>query len=150
MANENLKRGISLAVWGLGILGGLWGCVAYVGAMFVVGGNDSPQEVRALTFALATTFPACILALWQRVIAGAWLVFSGTYYIYGMLIQRAYMIEVRHFDNQLSVAKTVEASLFLAGPLLVLGTFGIATDLLRWPSVWKRQSSLYLEKQELK
>jgi hypothetical protein len=140
MTKENAKRAISLAVWGLGILGGLWGCLAYVGTMFVVGENDSAQEVRALTFALATPLPACILALWKRTIAGGWLMFAGVYYTYGMLVERNYMIEVRHFPDQLSVPKTVEASLTIAGPLLALGAFGIITGVLGWPSLWIRQS----------
>ena len=140
MLNEALKRRISLAVWGFGILCGLWGCLAYTGAMFVVGINDSPQEIRAMTFALATPLPACILALWKRVIAGVWLVFSGVYYVYGLLAQRTYMIEVRHFSNQLSVSKTVEASLIFTAPLIALGAFGIITEFLKWPSMWSRQS----------
>jgi hypothetical protein len=149
MTTENIKRTITLAVWGLGILGSLWGCLLYAGAMFVVGVNDSPQEVRALTFALATPLPACILALWQRLIAGVWLVFAGAYFIYGMQIQRTYMIEVRHFADQPSVLKTVQSSLPLAGLLFALGAFGIVTGLLRWPSIWRGRNRASLQEQNL-
>jgi len=139
MMKANVKRAISFGVFGLGILASLWGCLAYVGAMFVVGGNDSPQEVRAITFALATPLPACFLALWKRIVGGAWLIFAGFYYIYGTLVQRAYMIDVRHFNNQLTVSKTVMGSLFIAVPLIALGTFSVITG-LKWPSLWEEPS----------
>lgn len=137
--NAKAKRAISLAVFSLAVLGGSWGCLAYAGAMFVVGINDSPQEVRALTFALATPLPACVLAVWQRVIAGTWLIFAGFYYVYGMLVQRTYMIEVRHFSNQMTVPQTIVDSFFIFIPLFALGTFAIVTGLLKWPPLWKPQ-----------
>jgi hypothetical protein len=145
MANENVKRTISMAVWGLGILGSLLGCLAYVGMMFCAGASDSPQEVRAITFAAMTPLPACILALWKRMYAGVWLVFAGAYLIYGMLVQRAFMIKVSCCGNQSSVLQTLKFGLLMAAPLLALGTFGIVTDLLKWPSVFKRQSCFPIE-----
>jgi hypothetical protein len=99
--SDTTKRAISFAVFGLGILGGLWGCLAYARSMFVVDVNDSPREIWALTFALATPLPACVLALWQRVIAGFWLIFAGCYFLYGMVVQRAYMIQVGTFQINL-------------------------------------------------
>jgi len=54
LTQDGIKRSISFAVFGLGILGGLWGWLVYLGAMFVVGENDCSQEVWAITFALAT------------------------------------------------------------------------------------------------
>ena len=65
------------------------GCLAYARSAFVMGANDNLQEILALTFALATPRPACILALWQRVIAGSWL---SAFLPYGMVAERAYMI----------------------------------------------------------
>jgi hypothetical protein len=68
--SDQIKRSISFGVFGFGIFGGLWGCLAFARGAFI-GANDNLQEILALTFALATPLPACILALWQRVIAGA-------------------------------------------------------------------------------
>jgi hypothetical protein len=94
---QDVKRTVSAVVFGLGILGSLAGCAVYPGALFVVGANDCTQEVLAMTFALATPLPVCILALWHRVVAGTWLIFAGAFFTYGMLFQRSYMIHERHF-----------------------------------------------------
>lgn len=140
MTRDGTKRAISFAIFGLGILGGLWGCLAYAGAMFVVGTNDSPQEVWALTFAFATPLPACVLALWNRLVAGIWLIFAGCYFVYGMLVQRTYMIQVRHFPDQPTVIQTVLGSLRISLVLIAIGTFAVITDRIKWPELcrWPR------------
>jgi hypothetical protein len=116
-----MKRAVSAGVFGLGVLGGLWGCLAYARAMFVVGDNDSPQEVLALTLALATPLPACIAALWKRLMPGIWLIFAGCFFTYGMLAERAYMIDVRHFSDEPTVARTIKFSLPCSLVLAALG-----------------------------
>jgi hypothetical protein len=135
VTQDGIKRSISFAVFGLGILGGLWGWLAYLGAMFVVGENDCSQEVWAITFALATPLPACIVALWWRKFAGLWLIFAGCYFPYGMVVQRAYMIQVRHFPNQPTILRTVEQNLIFALPLIAVGLFAVITGLLKWPKL---------------
>ena len=104
---EALKRVISFAVFGLGILGGLWSCSRYAFGMFVAGENDSFPEFLALTLAFATPLPACVLALWRRMPAGIWLIAVGCYFPLGMLFQRLFMIYVRHFPDQDSVSQTL-------------------------------------------
>jgi hypothetical protein len=39
-----IKKAISAGVFGLGVLGGLWGCLAYPGAMFVVGETTAHRK----------------------------------------------------------------------------------------------------------
>jgi hypothetical protein len=133
--SDRMKRAASAGVFGLGILGGLWGCSRYARAMFTAGANDSAEEILALTFAFATPFPACAVALWKRLVPGMWLIFAGCFLIYGALSQRAYMINVRHFADQPTVAQTIGAivpySLFLA----TVGAFAVVTHLLKWPEV---------------
>lgn len=136
-----MKRVVSAGVFGLGVLAGLWGCIAYPGVMFVVGENDSPQEVWALTFALATPLPACMLALWKRLVPGVWLIFAGCFFSYGMLAQRVYMINVRHFSNQPTVAQTLKFSLLYSLILAILGAFVVITHLQRWPEVLSRSKN---------
>jgi hypothetical protein len=63
---DEVKRVISFAVFGLGILGGLCSCSRYAFAMFVAGENDSFPVFLAITLAFATPLPACVLALWKR------------------------------------------------------------------------------------
>lgn len=132
---EGLKRTISFAVFGLGMLAGLWGCVAYAGAMFVAGVNDSPPEILALTLAFATPLPACGLALWKRIPAGIWLIVSGCYLPVGMLLQREFMINVRHFPDQGTVRQTVLGGLPYSSVLIAFGAFGLVTGLLKWPKL---------------
>ena len=76
---EGVKRVISFAVFGLGMLGGLWSCSRYAHAMFVANDNDSPPGLLAITLAFATPLPACVVALWKRLAAGVWLIVSGCY-----------------------------------------------------------------------
>lgn len=91
-----------------------------------------------MTFALATPLPVCVLALWHRTFAGLWLIFAGVFFTYGMLVQRSYMIHERHFDNQLSVFRTLLGSLAVSAPLVALGCFAVVTGRAGWPSVWRK------------
>ena len=136
--SDAIKRWISTAIFLFGLLGGLCGCLMYVGMMFVAGSNDSPQEIRSLTFAFATPFFACLVALWKRWIAGCWLIFSFGYYVYAAFKQRSYMLEVRHFPNPPSVRQDVTGLLWFLGPLLLLGLFFVLTDLLKWPKLLEK------------
>ena len=135
VTQDGIKRSISFAVFGLGVLGGLWGILAHMGAMFVVGENDCTQEVWAITFALATPLPVCMVALWWRKFAGLWLIFAGCYFSYGMVVERAYMIQVRHFANQSTMMQTVEENLVFALPLIAIGLFAVITGWLEWPKL---------------
>jgi hypothetical protein len=135
MTRDGLKKTVSFAVFGLGIAGGLWGWLAYLGAMFVVGENDCPQEIWAITFALATPLPACIVAIRWRVVAGSWLIFAGLFFPYGMLVERSYMINVRHFTDQQTPVQTIEQGLVIASPILAVGLFSLITGLLKWPKL---------------
>ena len=119
--SDETKRTISLIVFGFGIFGGLWGCAAWTGGIFVIGANDSLPEILALTFTLATPLPACVLALWRPVIAGSWLVFAGLFFPYGMLAQRAYMIHARHAPDQLTVLQMLRGSVPVSGVLIGFG-----------------------------
>ena len=135
MDKEGVKRAVSFAVFGLGMLGGLWGCVAYASAMFVAGENDSFPEILALTLAFATPLPACIVALWKRIPSGLWLIAAGCYLPVRMLIQRWFMTYVRQFPDQGSVGQTILGNLPYSSVLIALGSFGFVTGLLKWPKL---------------
>lgn len=144
VSNDRVKKFVSFVVFGLGMLGGLWGWLAYAGAMFTVGVNDSIQEVLALTFAFATTLPACVVALWRRLAAGVWLTFAGCYLPYAAVAQRNYMIQVRHFQDQPTVLKTIEGFLPYSIVLIGIGLFAVITEHLKWPRlIGNRQPSDY-------
>jgi 6-phosphogluconate dehydrogenase (decarboxylating) len=135
MMRNAVKRAISFTVFGFGILGGLWGCVASAGGVFTIGGNDSYQEILAIIFACITPFPVCILALWKRFIAGLWLIFAGCYFTYGMMAERAYMIQEMHDLDQPTIQQTIQFSLPISLFLIGIGLFGVVTDLLKWPKL---------------
>jgi len=133
--SDGTKRTISFGAFGFGIFGGLWGRLAFARSAFTIGGNDNWQEIWAMTFAFATPLPACILALWKRVIAGWWLVFVGCFLPYGMLCQRAYMIQVRGSTDEHPILRTVLICLIISGPLIAIGLFGILTGHWNWPKL---------------
>jgi hypothetical protein len=132
---EGAKRVISFAVFGLGMLGGLWSCSRYAFAMFVAGENDSFAGILALTLAFATPLPACVVALWKRIPAGLWLIAAGCYLPVGLLFQRVFMIYVRHFPDQGTVWQTLLVCLPYSSALIALGSFGVVTGLLKWPKL---------------
>ena len=140
--SDHRKRAVSGAVFGLGILGGLWGCVACAGGAFTIGANDSAPEIFAIIFALATPLPMCIVALWKRLVPGVWLIFAGFFFIPGMLAQRTYMIGVRHFPDQPTVGQTIRFGLPLTVALTALGAFAVVTHQLGWPEVLRRKTNL--------
>ena len=140
MIRDQAKRAISAGVFGLGILGGLGGCIASAAGAFTIGANDSTPEILAIIFALVTPLPACIVALWKRLVPGMWLIFAGCFFVYGMLAQREYMIKVRHFYDQPSVSQTIKVSLPYTLVLVALGVFAVTTYRLRWPEVMRRSA----------
>jgi hypothetical protein len=136
MNSNGVKRAVSFAVFGFGILGSLWGCLAAAGGVFTIGANDCLQEILAITFAFATPFPVCILAMWKRLIAGVWLIFAGCFLPYGMIAERNYMIQVMHYTDQSTVLQAILISLRVSAPLIGLGLFFVITDRLKWPRLW--------------
>jgi len=135
MISTRSKRGISAAVFGLGSLAGLCGCFGASRGIFTIGENDCLPEILAITFAAVTPLPACVIALWKRLLPGMWLIFAGCFFPYGMLSERAYMIAVRHFYDQPTVAQTVGFSLPFTLVLAAFGAFAIVTHVLKWPEV---------------
>jgi hypothetical protein len=135
MMADKAKRAVSASVFGLGVLGGLYGCLIYAGGMFTAGVNDCRAEILAITFAFATPMPVCLIALWKRLIPGIWLIFAGCYFPYGMLAERTYMLNERHFLNQATVARTIMFSLPYSLILVAFGGFAVITHLLKWPEV---------------
>jgi len=135
------KIAISEAVFGLGVLGGLFGCFASAGSVFTIGANDSTPEVFAIIFALATPLPACLVALWKRLMPGIWLIFAGCFFPYGMLAQRAYMIKIGHLIDQPTVSQTIGFCLPYTLVLAAFGTFAVVTHLLKWPEVFGSSNS---------
>jgi hypothetical protein len=144
MESDKLKKNISAALFFLGALVGLAGCAIYPMAVFTVGANDSSQEVWGISLAFLSLFPTCILALRFRLAAGCMMLFVPCYYIYSEFVQRAFMINVRHFPQPPIDSKQIIGSFSLTWPYVALGTFAILTSVLGWPTVlrWPTFSSL--------
>jgi hypothetical protein len=130
---DRLKRSISLGVFSLGMIGGVFGCVRAPGAIFVIGVNDSTPEVVGLLLPL-TLLPLCIVALWWRRLASLWLLVLALIWTFGMVYERHYMSSVRHFPPD-----TVPA--FLVGEMApayfvsALAIFGLLTENAGWPKI---------------
>jgi hypothetical protein len=108
------------------------------GRCVVIGANDSALAVWAVAFAFAVPAPACVLALWQRAIAGIFLIAASCYLTFSAVVERAYLIEVRHFPNQPSLKDTILGSFQLAWIPAAIGLFATVTGLLKWPEVLQR------------
>ncbi len=93
-----------------------------------------------MTFALVTPFLTCTLALWKRFIAGVWLVFAGSYFLYAAVVQRNFMIETQHFADQPSLPATLRLYLPIVVPLFAVGLFGVVTGLRNWPELLGKNS----------
>jgi hypothetical protein len=144
MESDKLKKNFSATLFFLGILVGLAGCAIYPMAVFTVGANDSSQEVWGMSLVFLSLFPTCILALRFRLIAGCMMLFVPCCYIYTEFVQRAFMINIRHFPQPPIDSKQIIGSFSLTWPYVALGTFAILTSVLGWPTVfrWPTFSSL--------
>lgn len=144
MESERLKKNVSAVVLFLGALVGLAGCAIYPMAVFTVGANDSSQEVWGISLVFLSLFPTCILALRFRLVAGCMMLFVPCYFIHTVFVQRAFMINVRHFPQPPIDSKQIIGSFSFTWPYVALGTFAILTSVLGWPTVlrWPKFSSL--------
>jgi hypothetical protein len=137
MESDNWKKYVSATLFFLGSLVGLAGCAIYPMAVFTVGANDSSQEVQSISLVFLSLFPTCILALRFRLVAGCMMLFVPCYFIYAEFVQRAFMINVRHFPQPPIDSKQIIGSFSLTWPYVALGTFAILTSVLRWPTVFR-------------
>lgn len=144
MKSATMKRAVSATLFGLGILVGMAGWAIYPMAVFTVGANDSSQEVWGISLVFLSLFPACILALRCRLLAGCMMLFVPCFFIYASVAQRTFMVNVRHFQQPPFDSKQIIGGSVLTWPYLVLGAFAILTSVLGWPTVvrWPRSLSL--------
>lgn len=144
--NAELKRMISWALFGLGIVGGLAGCAIYPMAVFTVGANDSSQEVWGISLVFLSLFPTSILALRFRLLAGCLMLSVPCFNLYATFAQRTFMVNVRHFPQPPIDSRQIIGTLFMpfALPYIFLGAFAILTSVLGWPTAlrWPRLMSL--------
>lgn len=99
-------------------------------AIFTIGGNDTALGIIALILALDTPFWACFIALWNRKLAGCWLVFVGLYFPFG-IYSEMYSGRVQREP----VLNYVLVCLIVSAPLLAVGLFGILTERWKWPKL---------------
>lgn len=135
------KRNISFAVFGIGFLGGLYGCAHAAGGVFTIGANDCALEIIAIILGLMTPPLAFVVALWKRMIAGIWLISAGCFFPIGMLAERSYLIHNVGSTDEPSVFGALAFSLRVSVPLVAFGLFATITKLLHWPElrVWRGQ-----------
>jgi hypothetical protein len=134
------KRRLSLGVFGLGMAFGLLGCLSAPMAIFGIGINDSAAELWAGGLYLATLFPACLLALWRRKIASIWLICLAVILTWGLIVQRHYMQNVRHFA-QGDLQHFLAADMLPVYMVLSLGIFGLWAERSGWPRIMKERVS---------
>lgn len=149
--NAKLKRTISAALFGLGILVGLLGCAIYPMAVFTVGANDSSQEVWGISLMFLSLFPTSILALRVPLLAGCLMLSMPCFNLYATFAQRSFMVNVRHFPQPPIDSRQIMGSLFvwpLTWPYIFLGAFAILTSMLGWPTVLRWPRSMPLSKQD--
>jgi hypothetical protein len=134
---DRLKRSISVGVFSLGMVGGVFGCARAPGAIFVIGVNDSTPEVVALLLPV-TLLPVCIVALWRRRVASLWLLLLALIWTVGMVYQRHYISNVRHFPPD-SIPAFLVGEMAPAYFVLALAIFGLLTENAGWPKIVSRR-----------
>jgi hypothetical protein len=128
---DRVKRSISLGVFSLGMVGGIWGCTVAPRAIFVIGVNDSAPEVVALLLPV-TLLPVCVVALWRRRVASLWLLLLALIWAVGMVYQRHYISSVRHFPSD-SIRAVLVGEMVPTYFVLALAIFGLLTENAGWP-----------------
>jgi hypothetical protein len=68
---------------------------------------------------------------WQREEMGSRTAFAGP----GVLLERAFLIQVRHAQGQFTTWQTMAVLLPYSSVLIALGSFGLVTGLLKWPKL---------------
>lgn len=138
-SRQDLKRHISMAIFGFGVCTGLYGCVRVAGGIFTIGINDCAAEILAILLCPTAFMLACIVALRERTRAGIWLVVLSVVWLYGMLDERHYMVYVRGFPPR--TAMELLESLLPSFVFLFFGVFALSTEYAGWPQVLKRKGS---------
>ena len=134
---DGRKRALSIGLYSIGMIAGLFGCVATPRAIFVIGVNDSMPEVWALLLPM-TLLPTCVVALWWRKPASVWFLLLSLIWACGMIWQRHYMSTVRHFQGG-SVGQFLVSEMLPAYFVFALAVFGLITEYAEWPQMIRRQ-----------
>jgi hypothetical protein len=131
---NSVKRIVSALVLGIGLTYSLIGCAVFPRAVFVIGANDSAASIVALLTCFPGFFFASVLAFWKRRIAGVVMMILPVIWLWGLLDERSYMLNVRHFPQEgffIYLWEILQPCL----PVLALGAFALFTGIAGWPEV---------------
>jgi hypothetical protein len=96
------------------------------------------REVAAILTCFPGFFAASILAFWKRRIAGLAMLAFPLIFVAGMLDERRYMLNVRHFPQE-GIPTLLQEMLLPCLPVLILGAFAFLTGVAGWAEVIGRK-----------
>jgi hypothetical protein len=135
---DSWKRILSAVVFAAGFAFSLVGCAASARGVFALGFNDSAGEIAAILTCFPGFFAASILAFWKRRIAGLAMLAFPLIFVAGMLDERRYMLNVRHFPQE-GIPTLLQEMLLPCLPVLILGAFAFLTGVAGWAEVIGRK-----------
>lgn len=128
---EDLRRFWSRVAFALGMGGAFFPLAVVPGAIQTVGIPDALLEVLALVLYELTMLPASVLAFWHRRLAAVWLFLAGIAIAAGLLAEQHFLAGTK------GIAPDYGSDYLFVVPL-ILGGFGLATELMRWPPLLER------------
>ena len=110
-----------------------WTCLTMLGALFIVGNNDTALEVLGILAIGFLVLPAALLALRHRRLAAAAFILASVLWIAGVFDGDSYI--ATKFGAHVTLGAQIRSSLASVGVPLFLAIFYLATDLLDWPLI---------------
>jgi len=137
---DSSKRIVSALIFAAGLSFSFVGCAASARGFFTLGANDSVGEVVAILICFPGFFAASILAFWKRRVAGTVMLALPLIFIAGMLDERRYILNVRHFPQE-SLFTDLWHTILPCLPVIFLGVFAFLTGVAGWQEVISRRAA---------
>jgi hypothetical protein len=126
-----IKSAINWLVFTATVFYGLWIFFRLLGAVFILGGNDTPLGVVGLLAFGLVPVPASLLALRHRRLAALCFAIAASLWVIGSIDGDLYL--AKKFGNHPVVADLVRGLPMTTGVPVALTLFYAITDRLGWP-----------------
>ena len=136
MNTNTIRKSINWLIFIATIFYGVYTFFLLLGAVFVLGNNDTPLEVLGILAMGLCPVPASLLALRHRRLAAVSFAIAGGLWIAGNINGDLYLIQ--KFGNRAVTLSSLPYLLKTSSIPLFLAFFYGLTDLLGWPLLWPR------------
>jgi hypothetical protein len=134
-----MKTAINALVFVFGMAYGLCAFVIMLGALFILGNNDTILEVLGILAAGFCAIPGVMIGLRHRRLAAVIFMFATSLWIIGV-INAQFFIE-RKFGTPVVFAHLASYLLKISLVLMFFSAFYFLTDILKWPLLVPKKPS---------